>query len=236
MSLDTYVDYGLLPESAREETMTLTSAEQVDEFILRCARYTLLDSRRQALQAFREGFQLAFNTNGVADSDANTLDVSPVLALFTPSEAAVLVGGRSSITAAELIKLIAWPSESEAANIWHKGKQQQNASPSPPELFRQWLESQAALGEEKEKERCKTLLRCITARVAIPDPRRETVKIQLAAVETDNGGVGGPDYWPKAATCFDTLFLPRWDALEQVEKGMMDPHYGLYYQKGFSDV
>ena len=77
---------------------------------------------------------------------------------------------------------------------------------------------------------------CITARVAIPDPRRETVKIQLAAVETDNGGVGGPDYWPKAATCFDTLFLPRWDALEQVEKGMMDPHYGLYYQKGFSDV
>ena len=98
MPLDTYVDYGLLPESAREETMTLTSAEQVDEFILRCARYTLLDSRRQALQAFREGFQLAFNTNGVADSDANTLDVSPVLALFTPKRSYWLAAG--SITAA----------------------------------------------------------------------------------------------------------------------------------------
>jgi hypothetical protein len=86
------------------------------------------------------------------------LDVTPTLQLFAPSEAAALIGGRRSIDSASLIRLVQWPALPAAAKAW--------GSEAPSALLRQWMSQQT-------EDTCTKLFRCLTARAAIPDPRRE---------------------------------------------------------------
>ena len=199
--LDTYVDAGLLPASDADEEVTLNSASEVDAFIIRCARYTLLDSRRAALASFRDGFHLSVG-------QGERLDISAHLALFTPSEAAAFIGGKQALRSDELVKMISWPNAGDACKMWGSGYE-------PHKLLRRWI-------EEQTDERCTAFFRCVTARAAVPDPRREPVTIKLEALTLENGHLAGPGARPQAYTCFNTFYLPGYEQLEQLEVGLRD--------------
>ena len=93
-------------------------------------------------------------------------------------------------------------------------------------------QAEADLGAPaKEADRCIQLFRCITARAAVPDPRHQKVTIELTPLQIEGGRVAGYGARPKAATCFDTLNIPRWETIDHIEAGMRD----LLACKGFSD-
>lgn len=96
--------------------------------------------------------------------------------------------------------------------LWSEG----HDSPGDvPKLLRQWLLAQ-------DNERCFEIFKCITARVAVPDARRGSdVQIKLNVVHDEKTGkVGGTQHICKAQTCFQTLLLPRYETVEQLERGM----------------
>jgi len=198
---ETYVDFGFLPADCRNDTVTLSSVADADAFISRCARYCLLECRRPALDALRDGFKL------LLVGGEQELDVTPTLQLFAPSEAAALIGGRRSIDSASLIRLVQWPALPAAAKAW--------GSEAPSALLRQWMSQQT-------EDTCTKLFRCLTARAAIPDPRREPISIFLEPLklESDDGAVASAGAAPFAATCSNTLCLPAYTSPEQLKKGM----------------
>ena len=133
--------------------------------------------------------------------------VTAHLALFTPSEAATLVGGRRVIHAHDLVRMVEWPDEADAQKKW------MTRTPKAPALLRAWLES-------LDEERCFEVFRCVTARAAVPDRDRCDISIQLDALKDARGQVGGPDFICAASTCFTTLKLPAYETPQQLERGM----------------
>lgn len=109
---DDYVNCGLLAEESRDERIALSTQDDVDALILRCARYALVDSRRAALDSLRDGFLGRVRENG------GELDVTVSLAVFTPAEVARLVCGKDAVSAAEIIALVQWPTDVAATKEW----------------------------------------------------------------------------------------------------------------------
>ena len=98
----------------------------------------------------------------------------------------------------------------DTRKLWSEG----HDSPGDvPNLLRKWLKAQ-------DNERCFEIFKCVTARVAVPDARSVDVRIRLNAVHDENGKLGGVQHLPKAQTCFQMLLLPRYETLEQLERGM----------------
>ena len=212
MALDDYVDCGLLPPSDAGRSVTLRSVAEADAFILRCARYALHESRVPALAAFRDGFvgqrtvtSPRFGGGGGGGGGGDDLDVSVHLALFTPTELGHILGGVTTLSGPDLCRYIAWPSPKDAQAKWGSG--------GPPRAFREWLVAQ---------EDALDLFRLVTARRAVPAAHTggEPVRIELGPCVDDEGRLHGPAAYPKAATCFYTLKLPRYETIEQVARGM----------------
>ena len=222
LDIECLVDFGFLPESANADGVgPLASTEDVDALVMRCARYMLLDSRREALDAFADGFRGIVDPSGNADA----LDLSVHLALFRPSEAKQLVCGRSEISKELLEGMIVFPSDDDARKTW-------GGSVTPPRLFKEWIQ------QLDDAEKRFQVFHAITSRRAVPDPHREKVSITLGALynkdKTDE--LAGPNHFCKAQTCFNYLELPAYETLAQVERGMADPRYGLLAEaaRGFS--
>ena len=53
------------------------------------------------------------------------------------------------------------------------------------------------------------------------------VKIDFGALKLETGEVAGEQHFCKSQTCFNWLSLPRYETVEQVERGMNHPEYGL---------
>ena len=82
LDLDDFIEIGLLPNTLTGTTRTISTVAQAEGLVMECAHHALLDSRRAALEALKEGFTLD-----------GSLDLTLHLALFTPQEVRVLVSG-----------------------------------------------------------------------------------------------------------------------------------------------
>ena len=132
-------------------------------------------SREKALRALREGFTLtpsgamwdqlrdAKKVDKLEELSLGCLDTTPSLQLFTPSELARLVGGKSQLSTAELLGVIEW-SESE----WGESKGDQgftgDAAPIPG-----WLKSVLSDASVFNSERRLHFFQWVTGRRALPD-------------------------------------------------------------------
>lgn len=101
--VETFVDFGFLPRSALlseggdPSSFVIASQADADAFVIKCARHALLESRRSALNSFKQGFEARDFPPG-----AEALDITIHLALFTPAEACSLVCGTKIITCDDL--------------------------------------------------------------------------------------------------------------------------------------
>ena len=76
------------------------------------------------------------------------------------------------------------------------------------------------------------MLRCVTGRAALP-VQEGALTITIEAYKTSEGAVHGGRAPSRASTCFDTLWLPAYHSVDDVERGMATL---LEHGKGFSDA
>jgi hypothetical protein len=194
-------------QDATGETRCIKSVEDANALILDCARYALLDRRRAALESLRNGFLgQSLTASASSGENAKELDISHFIALFTPRETALLVGGRDTrLSPSELLALINFPTNEQAHDMWGTDK--------PPQLLRSWIES-----FDDDDERCNDLFRCITGRRAVPVHGR--LSIELAAAKDSDGRTYDGRAAAEASTCFNTLRLAQYETAEQLAEGM----------------
>ena len=212
LDIECLVDFGFLPESANADGVgPLASTEDVDALVMRCARYMLLDSRREALDAFADGFRGIVDPAGNADA----LDLSVHLALFRPSEAKQLVCGRSEISKELLEGMIVFLSDDDARKTW-------GGSVTPPRLFKEWIQ------QLDDAEKRFQVFHAITSRRAVPDliVRRSVSRWVRCTTRTRPTSSRDPTTLQGA----DVLQLLGVTSLRDARtggEGMADPRYGL---------
>ena len=217
MPLDFLVHVGLLPPEQLGVTRTLggdtmeVARARADALAIECARYALLERRKLALEHFRRGFLGAMGAAGSAsmpqDDEPGCLDVTRHLALFTPVELSLMLGGKETLSATELIEMIDWPNAKEALETWGTDK--------PAVLLRTYL---VGLGD-LSSTRCLDLFKCITARRAVPAHMQERITLAAARSPKDDSVYDGRAA-AEVYTCFAQLKLPKYESLEQLEHGL----------------
>ena len=208
LPLDFLVNVGLLPPDQLGVTRTLGGAEDADALAIECARYALLERRKLALEHFRRGFLGAIGAAAMPqDDEPGCLDVTRHLALFTPVELSLMLGGKETLSSTELIEMIDWPDAKEALETWGTDK--------PAVLLRTYLGGLGTLSST----RCLDLFKCITARRAVPAHMQERITLAAARSPKDDGVYDGRAA-AEVYTCFAQLKLPKYESLEQLEHGL----------------
>ena len=82
----------------------------------------------------------------------------------------------------------------------------------------------------REREECAKIFRCVTARVALPDTRREPLHLYLEPYKNTDGKIEGPGTRPVVSTCANTIYLPRYESVAQLGERMAE----LLATKGFT--
>jgi hypothetical protein len=217
MPLDFLVHVGLLPPEQLGVTRTLggdtmeVARARADALAIEGARYALLERRKLALEHFRRGFLGAMGAAGSAsmpqDDEPGCLDVTRHLALFTPVELSLMLGGKESLSATELIEMIDWPNAKEALETWGTDK--------PAVLLRTYLVGLGDLSSTRPLD----LFKCITARRAVPAHMQERITLAAARSPKDDSVYDGRAA-AEVYTCFAQLKLPKYESLEQLEHGL----------------
>ena len=123
----------------------------------------------------------------------------------------MLVSGKEMIDAPTLVRLIEWPAPKEALEWW--------GSERPPHALREWLLAQP-------EATCKAVFRCVTARRALPVSGPPcTIRLEVAKstkVGATDGACAVHDgrAAAEASTCFNALKLPKYESVDQVDRGM----------------
>ena len=214
-----YLRAGKLPEGLELELMDFdpeaeedvpVDATNLDAAVLAGCRHRLLTVRKGSLQALREGF-------------TQLLDLSVQLAPLSAEQLALLVRGRVSFSASELVECFEWPQLTEAeAEAEKKAEEEAKVQGKPgatPKAKRAAREGAAAFvhagsllrevlsdAEAITEAQRLVLLQWATGRNALPKGGLQK-KITLLPYESADEGT-----LPVVHTCTHEFHLPPWES------------------------